>query len=107
MSRSAQAGDHVKELEIITENMGARGAYYASPEGGAKRAELTWRRRHDGVRIANHTFTPPEARGKGIAAKLVDALIADARAQGFKIAPTCPYIARLFEKNPDWADLRA
>lgn len=95
------------ELEITTEDHGDKGAYYADVEGTAVPAELTWRLRSEGVRVANHTFTPPEARGKGIARKLVDALIADARDQGFKIVPTCPYVANLFDKNPDWADLRA
>lgn len=95
------------ELEITTEEKGDKGAYYANVEGTDTKAELTWRLRHDGARIANHTFTPPEARGHGIAARLVDALIADAREQGFKIVPTCPYVAKLFDRNPEWADLRA
>lgn len=95
------------ELEITKEEKGDKGAYYADVEGTDTKAELTWRLRQDGARIANHTFTPPEARGHGIAARLVDALIADAREQGFKIVPTCPYVAKLFDKNPDWADLRA
>lgn len=95
------------ELEITTEEKGDKGAYYADVAGTDTRAELTWRLREDGVRIANHTFTPPEARGRGIAFKLVEALIADAREQGFRIKPTCPYVAVQFDKHPEWADLRA
>lgn len=95
------------DLEITAENKGDKGAYYADVEGTDKRAELTWRQREDGVRIANHTFTPPEARGQGIAFKLVEAMIADAREQGFRIKPTCPYVVVQFDKHPEWADLRA
>ena len=95
------------DIEITSENKGDKGAYYAEVEGTDTRAELTWRLRDDGARIANHTFTPPEARGKGIAFKLVEALIADARDQGFKIVPTCPYVAVQFDKHPEWAALRA
>lgn len=94
------------DLEITRVDEETKGGYYADVEGTDVKAELTWRQR-DGVRNAYHTFTPPEARGKGIARQLVDALIADAREQGFKIVPTCPYVANLFDKNPDWADLRA
>lgn len=95
------------ELKITVEDMGSRGAYHAAIEGSARPAKLTWRLREDGARIADHTFTPPEARGKGVASRLVEALIADAREQGFKIVPTCSYVARLFDRNPGWADLRA
>lgn len=95
------------ELEITTRNEGTLGAYYADVEGTDVPAELTWRLRDDGARIANHTFTPPEARGQGIAFKLVEVLIADAREQGFKVVPLCPYVAVQFDKHPDWADLRA
>lgn len=94
------------DIEIIATDEGDHGAYRADVEGADKKAELTWRG-DDAVRAANHTFTPPEARGKGIALKLVEAMIADAREQGFKINPTCPYVAAQFDKHPDWADLRA
>lgn len=46
-------------------------------------------------------------RGKGIAAKLVDALIDDARDKGFKIIPSCSYVAAQFDRHPEWEDLRA
>ena len=66
--------------EITVEKQGDdnRGAYTVDLEGVERQAELTWVTQ-DGVRHANHTFVPPEMRGKGIAGKLVDALMADAR----------------------------
>ncbi|MBC7158941.1 MAG: N-acetyltransferase, partial [Porphyrobacter sp.] len=48
-----------------------------------------------------------EARGKGIAMKLVEALVADAREQGFTIEPQCSYVVAAFRRHPEWADLRA
>ena len=83
------------------------GAYRARLPGVDRPAELTWVARGNDVRVANHTFTPPEMRGKGIAAKLVDALVADARAQGFRIDPACPYVADKFAENPEWLPLKA
>ncbi len=93
-------------LEIIREDKGDRGAYRALVPGTAKQAELTWQLCGD-VRVADHTFTPPEARGLGIAGQLVEAMIADARAMGFRIVPQCPYVAVQFDKHPEWAELRA
>ena len=37
------------------------------------------------ARDAEHTIVPPELRGQGIAGRLVDALVRDARREGFKI----------------------
>ena len=46
-------------------------------------------------------------RGRGIAGKLVEALIDDARSEGFKIIPSCSYVAAQFKRHPEWVDLRA
>ncbi|ANU06662.1 GNAT family N-acetyltransferase [Paraurantiacibacter namhicola] len=93
-------------IEITREDNGTSGAYYAPVEGSEKRAELTWAARGK-ARIADHTFTPPEARGKGIALELVKALVADAKEQGFTIVPQCPYVEAQFRKHPEWSDVRA
>lgn len=82
------------------------GAYRAEVEGTDTPAELTWQARGPS-RIATHTFTPPEARGKGIALALVEAMIEDAREQDFTIVPQCSYVEAQFRRHPDWAELRA
>jgi len=82
------------------------GAYYAEVEGTDHKAELTWRALGE-ARIAEHTFTPPEARGKGIAQALVEALVEDARELGFTIVPACSYVAAQFRRHPEWAPLLA
>jgi predicted GNAT family acetyltransferase len=92
--------------EIERENHTTHGAYRSDVDGTDRRAELTWVARGN-ARIANHTYVPHEARGKGIAAKLVDALIADARREGFKIVPQCSYVEAAFRRHPEWADVLA
>jgi len=67
----------------------------------AGEAELTLARVSDGVFNANHTYTPRALRGQGIAGQLYDAMIADAKAAGYKIIPGCPYIEVKFKRNPD------
>lgn len=82
------------------------GAYRAELPGAGRAAELTWRARGE-ARIATHTFVPPEMRGRGIAQQLVEALVADARDQGFTIVPQCSYVEALFRRHPEWSDLLA
>lgn len=82
------------------------GAYRTEVAGADKPAELTWQARGK-ARIVDHTFTPPEARGQGIAFELVKAIVADAREQGFTIVPQCPYVAAQFRRHPEWAEVRA
>lgn len=82
------------------------GAYRAQVSGADRPAELTWTARGP-ARIAEHTFVPPEARGKGVAAQLVKAMVADARKEGFTIVPQCSYVEAAFRRHPEWADVRA
>lgn len=82
------------------------GEYHAHVAGAKAIGRLTWVLR-GGVRVADHTLVPPEIGGRGVALKLVEALIADAREQHFLIEPECSYVAAQFKRNPDWADLRA
>lgn len=95
------------DISITRSGDAERGAYRAEVAGSEVPAELTWHARGSGVRVADHTFTPPQARGKGIALALVEAMVADAREEGFRISPLCPYVVVQFERHPDWADLRA
>ena len=92
--------------EIIRENHTTHGAYLAVVTGSERKAFLTWKARGE-ARIADHTFVPPAGRGQGIAGKLLDALIADAREQGFKIVPQCSYVEATFRRHPEWADVLA
>ena len=84
----------------------SHGAYRAELPGSERAAELTWRALGP-LRIADHTFVPPAMRGQGVAQELVEALVADAREQGFRIVPQCSYVEALFRRHPEWADLLA
>lgn len=94
------------EIVIERRNRVTHGEYVASFGKDAAAGRLTWTLR-EGARDAEHTHVPEAMRGKGIAGQLVEALIADARSEGFKIIPSCSYVAAQFARHPDWADLRA
>lgn len=94
----------MEELAITRIDHGDRGEYRAHPADSDHVGRLTWVMRGN-VRIAEHTFVPPEIGGRGIALQLVMALVADAREQGFRIDPQCSYVAAQFRRHPEWADL--
>lgn len=94
------------EVTITRHENGKSGEYHAHVEGHPEIGRLTWVER-DGARDAEHTLVPPAIGGRGIAAKLVDALVADAREKGFRIKPTCSYVVARFNQHPEWSDLRA
>ena len=93
------------DVTITRHESGKSGEYHAHVEGSDHIGRLTWVE-HGGVGAAEHTVVPKEIGGRGVAGKLVDALIADARAQGFKVKPVCSYVVAAFERHPDWADLK-
>lgn len=94
------------EVTITRHGDEAAGEYRAHVAGSSAVGRLTWKRR-GAVRIADHTTVPPAIGGRGVAARLVEALVADARAQGFRIDPECSYVEAAFRRHPEWADLRA
>lgn len=94
------------DLTITQEDTDARhGRYVARIAGIDAEAELTFTRRGEGQVSADHTGAPEALRGTGAAAALVDAMVADARKQGFWIVPLCSYVAARYAKHPEWADV--
>ncbi len=92
------------QVSITRHGNDQRGEYHAHIPGAKAIGRLTWVLR-GGVRVADHTLVPPEIGGRGVAAKLVEALVADARGQGFRIEPQCSYVAAAFSRHPEWSDL--
>ena len=55
--------------------------------------------------IIDHTDVPEALRGRGIGDRLVGKAVGDAREQGFKIFPLCPFAASRFRKHPEYLDV--
>jgi uncharacterized protein len=92
---------------VEREDDAARGRYFITLPGGLE-AEMTFRKIHGGTAISiDHTYTPPEFRGRNIAFLMMERAIADARRDGLKVRPECSYAVAQFARHPDWADLRA
>lgn len=89
---------------ITREDSEQGGRYVARIEGAAGEGELSYRRTSPGTVVANHTGVPPTLQGKGIAAHLVEHLVADAKAEGFRIVPACSYVAAQLRRHPEWTE---
>lgn len=55
----------------------------------------------------HHTYVPPALEGRGIAAALVAEALAHARREGWRVRPSCSYVARYMQRHPDTLDLLA
>ena len=69
-------------------------------------AFATYRRTGEHV-VIPHVEAPPPLRGSGAADRLMTGIVKLARAEGFKIAPTCSYARIWFRRHRDAADVLA
>jgi predicted GNAT family acetyltransferase len=91
------------EVTVVDNKAGRR---YEAHLDGTLAGVLTYTV-EDGVAVLPHTKVEPRFEGRGIGGKLAKAALDDAREQGLKVAPWCPFIAAYIEKNPEYADLVA
>jgi uncharacterized protein len=62
-------------------------------------AFLTYERRPDAL-VLVHTEVPPALRGNNLGAVLVKAALDNARAEGLRIVPHCPFARAYLRKHP-------
>ncbi len=54
-----------------------------------------------------HTLTPPALRGRGLAARVVQAALEFARAERLKVVPLCWYVNGHITAHPEFRELLA
>jgi uncharacterized protein len=59
----------------------------------------------DGIITLQHTETPVQARGRGLASQLVQGVLETVRARGLKIVPRCAFVQAYLAKHPEYRDL--
>lgn len=88
----------------ITKDVGgSKGRYVLRQDG--EEAELTFSILSPSLIIADHTGVPEALRGQGAGHALVEHLVQDARASGFRIVPLCPFVNAERRKHPEWSDV--
>lgn len=95
----------MSDHEVQREQGPTKGRYVIRRDGDE--AELTYSITSPTLIIADHTGVPDSFRGTGAGLALVTRMVADARAEGFKIMPLCPFVNAQRKKHPEWADVFA
>ena len=67
-------------------------------------AVLTYVKRGDTLDLM-HTRVPRELEGQGYGGALAKAALDYARAHGFRIIPTCPFVSAYLRRHKEYADL--
>jgi uncharacterized protein len=84
---------------------GHRGAFTIEA-GGKTVATMTYTVAGSKVVIIDHTEVDESLRGTGAGHALVEAAVQWARASGQRIMPLCHYARAVFDRTPEFADVR-
>ena len=79
------------------------GGFFIEHEG-RRVAELTYHRSGPDI-VVTHTWVDPGRRGQGDAKRLVDAVVAYARAEKARIVTLCSYVAKV-TRGSEFSDVR-
>lgn len=79
---------------------------FATEVAGAT-AFISYREHAARVLDFDHTFVPLASRGSGIASQLTAHALRYARAGGYKVVPSCPFVAAYIERHAEFRDLLA
>ena len=92
-------------MDLQIKHESAQHKFFAVVNG--KEAFLEYSKVNDKTLDYHYTFVPPELRGQQIAEKIVKFGLDYAEQQHYKIIPTCPYVKRIIERNPQYKKLVA
>lgn len=74
---------------------------------GDEAAYLTYRELDGRILDFDHTFVPHRFRGGGIASQLTAHALQYARAGGYRVIPSCPFVSTYIARHPEYRDLLA
>ena len=83
----------------------SKGRYFVSHAVGE--SELTYSVLSEKLVIADHTAVAEGHEGEGIGLLMLKVFVEDARRDGFRITPLCPFVNAQRRKHPEWADVFA
>jgi predicted GNAT family acetyltransferase len=87
---------------LITDNDAAH--RYEAHVDGALAAYVTYELA-DGAITFVHTKTEPLFEGHGVASRLVEVALDEARDRGLSVIAVCPFVASYIDHHPAYADL--
>jgi hypothetical protein len=93
----------VSPADVSREDRSSGGRWVAVVNG--HEAEMTFSRASPTLIIIDHTDVPDALRGQGVGQALVERAVEDARREGFRIIPLCPFAKVQFERHAQWRDV--
>ncbi len=93
------------DITITLEDRPTGGRYVAIVNG--HEAEMTFSKAGTSKIIIDHTGVPKELAGMGVGVALVKRAVEDARRNGVRIIPLCPFAKAQIEKHKEWQDVLA
>lgn len=92
-------------MEITLVKGETKGRYIAKFDDLDAEAELTFSIVNPKMIIADHTGVPDAMAGQGVGKALFFRMVEDARRDGIKIIPLCPFVKAQFLKFPETRDV--
>jgi uncharacterized protein len=89
--------------EVTREDRPTGGRWHLVVDG--HEAEMTFSRASATLIIIDHTEVPDALRGRGVGQALVERAVLDARREGFRIFPLCPFAKAQFQRHREWRDV--
>ncbi len=90
------------DAQVVVKNNEAANRYEVELEG--QTAVLIYIREGKQI-IFLHTGVPPALEGHGIANKLAQTALDDARVDGLVVVPECPFVASYIQRHQEYLDL--
>lgn len=59
----------------------------------------------EGGLLITETIVPEALEGRGIASRMARHVLADLRARGLMVLPTCPFFSSYLHKHREWTDV--
>ncbi len=91
------------EITVEREEWDTKGRYFIRHKGAV--AEMTYSRAGEKMIIIDHTEVPDALRGLSLGLVLVRRAVEDARAEGRKILPLCPFAKATIAKHKEFQDV--
>lgn len=79
-----------------------RNRYELAVAGGV--ALVTYNLSHPNLMITE-TLVPEKLEGQGLASRMANHVISDAKSRGLVLLPVCPFFASYLQKHPEHADV--
>jgi hypothetical protein len=91
--------------QVVVRDEPARSRYEIVVDG--ERAGFAAYERVGAVMTIPHTEVEPRFEGRGLGARLARFALDDARRQGWRVVPRCPFVASYIARHPEYDDLVA